>query len=86
MADSFPCDCCGICCETLIRLDVYNDLDDGTGHCRYYDRISHLCTIYEHRPEKCNVMASYKYYKDQISLEDYIAINVQGCNLIKEGL
>ena len=57
MADSFPCDCCGICCETLIRLDVYNDLDDGTGHCRYYDRISHLCTIYEHRPEKCNVMA-----------------------------
>lgn len=50
MADSFPCDCCGICCETLIRLDVYNDLDDGTGHCRYYDRISHLCTIYEHRP------------------------------------
>ena len=31
-------------------------------------------------------MASYKYYKDQISLEDYIAINVQGCNLMKEGL
>ena len=86
MAKLFPCDRCGICCETLIHLDEYKDLDDGTGHCRYYDRSSHLCTIYEHRPEKCNVLASYRYYQDQLSLEEYISLNVRGCQLLKEGL
>ena len=86
MAKLFPCDRCGICCETLIHLDEYTDLDDGTGHCRYYDRSSHLCTIYEHWPEKCNVLASYRYYQDQLSLEEYISLNVRGCQLLKEGL
>ena len=86
MAELFPCDRCGLCCETLIHLDEYKDLDDGTGHCRYYDRSSHLCTIYEHRPEKCNVLASYRNYQDQLSLHEYISLNVRGCQLLKEGL
>lgn len=85
MAKTFPCDKCGICCEVLIKLDEYHDLDDGTGHCKHFDQATHLCKIYDHRPEKCNVVAFYRHYQNAMTFEEYIAQNIQGCKLMKEG-
>lgn len=80
----FPCDQCGLCCEHLSGSPLYQDLDDGTGICKYFDRKSRLCTIYEHRPKKCNINAAYSWFQTQMSYEAYCQINLEACQKLKE--
>lgn len=80
----FPCDKCGLCCEHLANSPMYRDLDDGSGTCRYFDRQTRLCTIYEHRPLKCNINAGYVFFQDQMSYETYIQMNLNACQKLKE--
>lgn len=79
----FVCDKCGICCQSLKQSDLYKDLDDGTGTCRYFDKRTNLCTIYEHRPEKCNVEAMYKYFADKLTYNEWINLNIISCQELK---
>lgn len=51
----FVCDCCGLCCMSLKKSELYSDLDRRDGICRYFDTDSKLCTIYNEPPDKCNV-------------------------------
>ena len=81
---SFPCDRCGLCCQHLAGLELYQDLDDGTGVCRYFDHSSKLCTIYDNRPQKCRIKESYVYFQSLMSYDDYIRINIEGRKKIKE--
>lgn len=83
MSNLFPCAKCGKCCENLDKSDLYRDLDDGTGKCMHYDKETSLCKIYEHRPEKCNVLVSYKYFKDKYSFEEYLQMNIESCRKLK---
>ncbi len=80
----FPCDRCGLCCEHLSGSELYQDLDDGFGVCMYFDKKSRLCTIYNTRPQKCNVRAGYEWFKNEMSYEKYIQINIQACKKLKE--
>lgn len=48
----FHCDCCGLCCMNLDKSDLYSDLNRGDGICKYFDEQTHLCSIYDERPEK----------------------------------
>lgn len=80
----FPCDCCGLCCEHLSNIDLYRDLDDGTGVCKYFDKSSRLCSIYEKRPRKCNVQEGYIWFQQQMSYEEYIQENKKACQKLKE--
>lgn len=80
----FKCDCCGLCCMKLKMSELYSDLDRGDGICRYFDVTSKLCSIYENRPDKCNVDKMYeKFYKDKISIEEYYELNYEVCNRLK---
>ena len=56
----FHCDCCGLCCMNLDKSDLYSDLNRGDGICKYFDEQTHLCSIYDSRPEKCNRDKSYE--------------------------
>ncbi len=85
MRNEFPCDKCGICCQNLHLSDMFTDLDDGTGTCIYFDSQSKLCTIYDNRPEKCNVEKMYKYYSTFLTYEEYIYANIEACRILKEG-
>ena len=80
----FVCDKCGICCQSLKQNDLYKDLDDGTGTCRYFDKDTNLCKIYYNRPEKCNVEAMYKYFRNVMSYEEYINANMESCNQLRK--
>lgn len=68
----------------MAGLELYQDLDDGTGVCRYFDHSSKLCTIYDNRPQKCRIKESYVYFQSLMSYDDYIRINIEGCKKIKE--
>ena len=75
----FQCSKCGLCCQSLKRSELYKDLDDGTGICIYFDKLTNLCKIYDHRPEKCNVEAMYKYFCNVMNYEEYIKANMDNC-------
>lgn len=79
----FPCDKCGRCCESLAGNPLYRDLDDGTGTCRYFDRATRLCTIYEQRPQKCNIAAAYEWFADKMTYEEFVRQNLAVCQQLK---
>ena len=81
---NFICDKCGLCCQSLKGIDLYKDLDDGTGTCKYFDKNTNLCKIYYHRPEKCNVEAMYKYFEDKLTYNKWINLNIMSCQELKQ--
>lgn len=80
----FQCDRCGICCKKVYKSSLYSYLDRGDGTCRYFDDQSKLCTIYEKRPEICNVDRSYdRFFSDKYSLNEYYQMNYYACGTLK---
>ena len=86
MTNNFPCSKCGLCCRNLNASSIYDDLHSGDGICKYLDQVTNLCTIYETRPLKCNIIASYIYFESSMSFDDYIKINIEACNKLKKEL
>ena len=81
----FECDCCGLCCMNLQKSEIYADLDRGDGVCRFLDLKTHLCSIYDSRPDKCNIDKMYDlYFKDQMSREEFYELNYKSCREFKE--
>lgn len=80
----FKCDKCGICCESISALELYKELDEGTGTCKYFDKHSRLCTIYNNRPDICNVDKAYElYFKKEYTREEYYTLNYEMCEKLK---
>lgn len=82
--EPFKCDRCGICCKNIKGIPECENLDNGHGVCKYYDDNKKECTIYEFRPEICNVEKLYKRYKKTMTWEQYLAANYEGCKILKE--
>ena len=59
MKKNFPCSQCGACCRHVDLSELTAYLNRGDGVCRYYDQITHLCTIYDSRPEVCRIDQFY---------------------------
>lgn len=72
----FECQKCGKCC-TLFHIfpegsEPRATLDSGDGTCRYFDRESRLCTIYDSRPIICNHAKYYDtYLADRMTRDDF---------------
>lgn len=76
----FSCIRCGACCMNLKAFHgVYDDLDDGSGCCIHFEKSMRKCLIYENRPQKCNVLDSYVFFKDIITLNEYFEMTSAGC-------
>jgi Fe-S-cluster containining protein len=80
MSEAFPCNNCGACCKS-IRLSPLTDwLDRGDGVCKHFDENQNTCTIYENRPEICNVRTMYeKHYKTEFDWSNFVAVNQKSC-------
>ena len=84
MISIFKCDLCGLCCRNLNKNDLYLNLHNGDGVCFYLNIEENLCTIYENRPDLCNIDLSYdKYFKDIYSLDEYYRLNYMSCEKLK---
>lgn len=80
----FVCTKCGICCKNVAHYEASEFLDRGDGICKYYDENTKLCTIYDFRPEVCRVDKMYKKYKNQMTWDEYLALNYQACKELQE--
>ena len=85
MIERFVCDKCGMCCENLALSEEYADLNDGSGVCKYFDKDTRLCSIYEERPDKCNVEKCYHQFSEQYTYSEYLEKNYEACRLLKGG-
>lgn len=80
---TFECDRCGICCQHIDSIPQLKEFDSGDGRCIHLLE-NNLCEIYLDRPDICNVEKMYeKYFKDNISEDEYIRQNMMGCNELK---
>lgn len=78
----FKCDMCGECCRNLSFSEIYSDLDDGTGKCRYL--VGNKCSIYNDRPLKCRIDDCYEeYFSGQMTKEEYYRLNHEICDKLK---
>ena len=84
MGDSFPCNKCGLCCMNVNLSTEYQFLDRGDGTCIYFNTTTKLCNCYDNRPDICNISIQYqKKYKNIYTWNEFIALNLEGCNLLR---
>ena len=80
----FVCTQCGLCCKNIDKVPDLKDFDLGNGVCKYLNEYN-LCTIYESRPDICNVEKMYELkFKDIMSREEYEFLNNEGCRILKD--
>lgn len=83
--EKFKCDCCGLCCRHVGKNPLAKNLDAGDGVCKFLNRENNLCTIYDNRPDFCNVEKGYsKYFAEFYSEEEYLRLNYAACKKLKE--
>lgn len=84
MEQSFKCDMCGLCCQSVGKSDIYKHLDRGDGTCRYYEDATHKCSIYAKRPLICNIEGYYlAHLQDKMTKEEFFELNYQACAKLK---
>ena len=65
------------------RVELLRGLDRGDGQCRYLE--GRLCTIYDERPDICNVDKMYdRFFRDLMSNKEYYQRNLEGCRDIRK--
>ncbi|MBU5488793.1 YkgJ family cysteine cluster protein [Clostridium sp. MSJ-8] len=80
----FKCDCCGLCCMNVGTSELYSDLDRGDGICRYFNDSTRLCSIYQNRPDRCNVDRMYELvFSKSMSKDEYYELNYEACEKLK---
>ena len=81
----FPCTQCGACCRHVNLSELTKFLDRGDGICYHHDLNSHLCKIYENRPEVCRVDTYYEqHFNQKISWEQFVHLNLIACKQLDQ--
>ena len=79
---AFHCDKCGLCCRLLKNVPQLAAFDRGDGVCKFLQ--GNLCSIYENRPDICNVEKMYPVFASVMSRQEYEEAMVASCAKIKE--
>ncbi len=60
-------------------------LDRGDGICHHFNMESHLCSIYEKRPDICRVDLQYeKFYSEIYTWDKFVELNLAICNILPD--
>ena len=85
MKMNFPCSQCGACCRHVSLSELTAYLDRGDGVCRHHDTTTHLCTIYDTRPEICHVDQFYKqHFQEKMAWHNFVELNLIACKQLYE--
>lgn len=81
----FYCTKCGLCCRNVDLISELKEYDSGNGVCKFLTE-ENLCSIYDSRPDVCNVEKMYEVkYKFLYTREEYDRLNMKGCILLQKG-
>ena len=79
---NFQCDKCGICCKLIKGIPQLAAFDRGDGVCIHLK--DNLCSIYDSRPDICNVEKMYALFKDQMTEKEYLQLMTDSCSALKK--
>lgn len=96
----FNCSKCGICCQIVglsvekakqnlqysaIMQEVasFPHKYDSTGRCEKLS-LDNQCTIYETRPDMCNVEVFHKKHFPEFTETEFFKLNEEGCKIIQK--
>ena len=85
----FPCTKCGACCKMAAKMKLVPTNDKGD--CMFLTE-KNECSIYDKRPEICNVSRMFKKHKKdgvipkKLPKKDYYKINAELCNKFMDEL
>lgn len=79
----FECQKCGQCCKNIGKTGLLKDFENEKGECIHLTK-DNLCSIYDQRPDICNVEKMYKLYF--MSLEEYIEYNKAICKVLNQNI
>lgn len=81
----FPCTQCGLCCQNIAGIEQLKDFDLGNGVCKFFNKQTHGCDIYENRPDICQVdkMFELEFYSYFTKIEFYRE-NAKVCNQLQK--
>ena len=77
----FNCSQCGACCRIAGELGFMPSREDGA--CIHLGE-DNLCTIYDERPDICNVEKMYYKRKLGITKKEYFKMQNEACNLLQK--
>jgi hypothetical protein len=87
MTQQFECNQCGACCKSIRLSEETIYLDRGDGVCRYFDDNQNTCTIYENRPDICNVRVMYEQrYQHQMNWSEFTKQNKLACDALLKNI
>lgn len=82
MSNKFKCSKCGECCRHIDLIPALAEYDVGTGKCKYLS--DSLCSIYNNRPDICNVDVMFeKVYSKYYTKDEFYKLNEICCIKIK---
>lgn len=93
----FNCSGCGQCCKNLfLTKEVSEQFSESVqklidefpyeihnGVCEKLK--NNKCSVYEDRPDICKVDEGYKYFKEEMSMEEWHSINYSICKTLQGG-
>lgn len=80
----FECEKCGACCRLIGKTPFLKSFALPTGECKWLDKGTNLCKIYNKRPDICNIDKMYEvYYCKKCSKEEYYQVNKKNCKIIR---
>ena len=81
----FPCSGCGLCCQNITGVEGLEKFDTGTGICEHFNISNNSCSIYDNRPDICNIDKMYKLkYNQFFTKHEFYYENARVCNLLQE--
>ncbi|MBE0440387.1 MAG: YkgJ family cysteine cluster protein [Gammaproteobacteria bacterium] len=84
--NTFPCTQCGLCCQYVHLAEETRFLDRGDGVCGHYDAATKGCSIYDERPDICQVGKQYELnYRNRYTWDEFVSINLRVCQQLSEG-
>lgn len=76
----FPCEQCGCCCRRVGEMFLAKSISLSDGSCKYLNKETNLCNIYDERPIYCRVDDYYdKYLSSEMSREEFYRQNKEIC-------
>lgn len=80
----FLCDRCGSCCRMIGKSTFGIGMALPDGSCKYLDKNTNLCSIYDKRPIYCNVDEYYDLFLTNIMpREKYYEVNKEVCKTLR---
>jgi len=65
--------------------DLYKELNRGDGTCKFFNESNLTCSVYNDRPEICNIDVMYKkHFVTSYNKQEFYTLNLKECDALQQ--